>query len=719
MSGDRAKQAGSRGRESRPQVRAAQPKSRLLIALLALGVATTTAVVHRPVLSARAILFDDDQYLLHNHLVRHPSWASARQFFGEILSPSTVEGYYQPLAMISLMLDCAMGGSPENLRPFHRTSLALHVANAALVVVLFSLLFGNPWAAAAAGLMFGLHPITVESIAWVGDRKTTLATFFGLLCLVFYAWHVRRPRIGAYVAGICCFVFALLSKPTITPLPVLLVILDYWPLRRLNRKSLLEKVPFFAVAVISAVITLVSQALSASAQLPSSNSVQRIVFTLCHNIVFYSWKILWPVGLTACYPIPDPLSPAHPMVLTGVIGTVVLLILLVVSLRWTRAFAAGWLFFFMAILPTMGIIGFTVVIAADRYAYLPSIGLLLIVGWALSKAWPSRAHATGEAAGRRDSASGSAKPRPVRAVVAATVVAAVCLGEAAATRQQVARWQDGVGFLHYMLERAPSSPYVHSLLGTALSARDQWQEALHHQSEAVRLLPRYPQGLNNLARTLIHLGRYEEGIARYEDALRLKPGYYEARYNLASALADGGRLDEAVAQFKQLLRERPNLPEVHNNLGVAYTRMGRTDEAAEHFAKAAKFGATYGQTQHNLGIALANQGRFDEAIAHYRRALEGASVERGIVLKSLGSAYAATDRLNEAQECFLEVLRLNPSDAETHNDLGIVFARQDRVDEAIRCFQEAVRLQPNLAAAVDNLRKARGLVEASATNPVP
>jgi hypothetical protein len=207
----------------------------ILLVLLILIVVGATLFAHWPALSAQALTFDDQQYLIENQRVQNPSWTGAWRFLNEVLEPATVRGYYQPLAMISLMLDCTLGGSPDNLRPFHRTSLILHAANTVLVIVLLYMLFGQPWAAAMVGLLFGVHPMTVEPIAWIGDRKTLLAALFALGCLNCYVQFTRTKRWALYALSLALYVLALMSKPTTTLLPVGLLVMDFWPLRRLGR----------------------------------------------------------------------------------------------------------------------------------------------------------------------------------------------------------------------------------------------------------------------------------------------------------------------------------------------------------------------------------------------------------------------------------------------------------------------------------------------------
>jgi hypothetical protein len=426
----------------------ANPRTRRMGALIAslLAIGSAALWVHSPALTAKALLFDDEQYLTKNLLVQQPSWAHAGRFLSEVLKPSTVGGYYQPLTMISLMLDYPFAQGPTDVRPFHRTSLLLHVLNTGLVFLFLYLVFSPPlgnapietgraanagvtgppsalWPAALTALLFGLHPLTVEPIPWVGERKTLLATFFALICLLFYIRWSRKTNIWAYGGSLAVFVLALMSKPTVTPLPLLLILLDLWPLKRFSRRTLLEKTPFLLMAGLSATITYISQSRSAAVQLPHDYGPSRIPLVLCHNIVFYLYKIAWPHNLTAHYPYPDPMSVWNPVNLAGIVGTCLLMAILMASLRWTPAAVAGWLFFFIAILPTMQIVGFSNVIASDKYAYFPSLGICMAVAWLLYRLWNGGSH----------QASGT-----TRRIAIAGVVLLLAAAEARATRGYLA-----------------------------------------------------------------------------------------------------------------------------------------------------------------------------------------------------------------------------------------------------------------------------------------
>ena len=344
-------------------------------------VAVAVTATHWPALSSQAQCFDDGEYVLENPLVQNPSWESARRFLTEVLQPSTVGGYYQPLTMISLMLDYAQVPAPatpeQTFRVFHRTSLALHVANAVLLTVLLYLLFGNVLIAAMVGLIFGVHPMTVEPVPWLGERKTLLAAFFALACLVMYVRYTQRRRVWQYVAALALFALALMSKPISMPLPICLVLMDWWPLHRLGRESLREKMPFFALAVVSALITFLSQRATFGVDTPGAKPPEWIPLLLSHDVAFYARKLLWPVDLTPHYPLPQPLSLSNLAVAASVVATLLLVAGVLLARRWTVAPLVAAAFFLVAVLPTMGIIGFSIVPTADKYAYLPAAGLLM------------------------------------------------------------------------------------------------------------------------------------------------------------------------------------------------------------------------------------------------------------------------------------------------------------------------------------------------------
>jgi tetratricopeptide (TPR) repeat protein len=677
----------------------------LPFAAITCGVAITVLAVYWPVLSAGAVSLDDTKYLFENHVLQHPGWASTRKVLGEILSSSTVAGYYEPLTLISLMADVALGGRPDNLKPFHRTSLALHVLNSTLVIVLLYLLFGaargtlrspdsrttntdpvpsaSPyrwiWAAATAGLLFGLHPLTVEPVAWVWERKTTLAAFFGLACLIAYVLNVRRPSLILYGTCLIAYLLALMSKPTVTPLPVLMLLLDYWPLQRLRMRAVWEKGPFFAIAAASAFVTVVSTQRNAEVVFPGAHSLLQVPLRACYLFMFYLYKVLWPTRLSSFYLLPEPLVWTQPLVLAGVLGTCVLVGLGLVSLRWTRAFVTGGLFFVVAISPTLGLIGYSWVSASDKYVYVPGIGLLLIVAWLLGRLW--------------DAAAAGSRRTPGAAMAA--VVLLVAGAESHVTRAYLAKWRDTERLYQYMLTLTPDAAPVHANLGIVLAREGRTADAEQHLLKALRLKPEDPDALTSLGNILSARGELDAALARHTEALRRAPACVEAHINLGIVLGRKGRLDDAISQFAEALRLTPESAVAHGNIALAMMRSGRIGEGVAHFERAIELDPNAADWCVYLADALAKQGRSRRAIECYRQALtlrpDSAGVLNNLawVLATQGGSPDATEAIQLARRACELTGYQDPGALDT---LAAAYAAAGRFPEAIETLRKGIDL---------------------------
>jgi Tfp pilus assembly protein PilF len=497
--------------------------------------------------------------------------------------------------MISLMLDFAVGGRADNLMPFHLTSLCLHTVNTALVIVFLYMLFGDLWPAVMVGLLFGMHPLTVEPIPWIGERKTLLASFFALWCLVLYVRYTRKADWKLFIGVAAAYILALLSKPTVTFLPVLLLLLDFWPLRRLNKRALTEKLPLLVIMIIFAFITVISQGRSASIRMPGEYGPERIPLILCHNVIFYLNKIVWPAKLSSYYPFPNPFAPSNPIVLAGIVGTCVLLAILVISLRWTRAFLAGWLFFFVAIFPTMGVIGFTNVIACDKYAYFPSVGFLMVLTWLLERLWIFT------------------RGLAVYRIIIVVFILSLAAAESSATHRYLLRWQTTEGLYEYMLRLNPDASSLHCDYGSCLFKNNQFGLAMQHFSEAVRLMPRNFQAYNNMGVVYSMEGKMEQAIVCWEKALKLKPDWADTINNLAWTKATnenpGFRNPEEALELalRACKLTEYSQPDYLDTLAAAYAAVGRFPDAIETARRALKLAQYTGQKE----LAKEMQNRLD------------------------------------------------------------------------------------------------------------
>lgn len=694
-----------------------QPRTpRWTVAAAVVAVGATVAMVHWPALSSAAFSFDDGEYLIGNRLVQNPSWESAWRFLSEVRAPSTVRGYYQPLNMISIMLDYALGGRDDNLRPFHRTSLILHVVNMALIVVLLYRLFGDPLAAAAGALLLGVHPLTVEPVPWVGERKTLLAALFALTSLLAYVRYAQRRSIPGYAVSVVAYALALLAKPTSTPIPLLMLLLDYWPLGRIgDRKSLaravVEKLPLFAIGAASAVVTFLSQRATHTAQAPGEYPWTHIPLRFCHNLGFYLHKIVWPTDLSIVYTVPEPFGIAHPAVIKGIVITIGVMLACALLWRRWRVPGIGLIFFILAILPVMGIVRFTAAVGADKYTYLPMLGLSLIVAWGVTQL-------------RRN--------LPNRLIVIAALILLICAAESIATRRQYQHWRSTRALFAQAVRFAPGEDLVHTGLAEGLRAEGRYSEALASAREAVRLQPMRAENWKVMGLIQLQTGGAADAINSFETALKLEPSAW-SRQNLAMALAAVGRYEDAIRLYESALKDDPSSPVARNNYALSLLAVGRLDEAHAILTRLTAERPEYARGRISLARVLkargdaagarteleqavrtspqsveahaalageyAGAGRMDEALVQARLAVN-LRPHSSELLNSLAVLCASTGRLDEAGELFGRVIELNSDAAEAYHNRALTLRDRGRFDEAARDWENALRLKPDYADAL-------------------
>ena len=659
---------------------------RQFLTYLMVGVCTLVFLVYLPALSARARFLDDRRYVVDNRLVQNPSWTSVRRFFTEVWTPSTVKGYYQPLTMVSLMVDRFFAGPSDSMRVYHRTSLLLHVANTALVAVLLYRLFGQPLVAAGVALLFGLHPITVESVCWISERKTVLASFFALWSLILYVRFAREGKAKFYVGCFLTYLLALLSKPITVPLPAMMLLMDYWPLGRINRKAVTEKLPLFVLGTFFAVITYVSQSHTAPVFLPGHYNPLHVPVILCHNIFFYLYHLVWPVGLSAYYGFPSPMNLSHPMVLAGVVGTCILIPLLVVSRRWTPAMLTGWLIFFVMILPAMGIISVTPVIAADRYAYLPSLGFLLALAALLM--WLLR--------------RGQERASTWRYVGVASIVLVLAAGEGLATRRYLRYWQDTRTLHEYLLAKSPRSSMLHSNLAMELMSRGDMDGAVEHYRQALTFSPKDNVARYNLARALSRLpDKSDEAIQRYQEVLEASPALaVKAHLNIGNIFLSKGQLDEAIQHYRQAIDLKADLAEAHCNLGKMLTLTGQAQEGLDHLRRAVEIRPGFVLALQDLAWFLATDPNEEirdpnEAVQLGERAralTRGRDVQ---VLDVLAAAYASDRQYTKAVETTEGAYKM--AKRMRNNDLA------GQIEERLRLYRQGFPYREDPRVQLDRL----------------
>jgi len=526
----------------------------IVVALLV--AATLTA--YWPVTGNAFIPFDDDEYVTDNPVVRD-GWTARGVAWAFTAFHSN---NWHPLTWLAHMTDAELFGLDAG--GHHRTSLVLHALNAALLFLLLRAMTGALWPAALVAALFALHPLHVESVAWASEKKDLLSTLFWLLTVGAYWRYARRPGLGRYLAVVALFALGLLAKPMLVTLPFVLLLLDFWPLaRRLQGSLLLEKVPLLALSAASCVVTWLAQQSGGVVKSLESFPLSLRLTNAVVAYIAYVGKLVWPTRLALVYPHPRTFPPWE------VLGAVALLAgvsVLVVVLRRRRPYLLfGWLFFLGTLVPVIGVVQVGNQAYADRYTYVPAIGVFVMLAWGLRDllAW---------------------RP-PLRPFVAVAVVAVlVFLG--ARTRAQTRLWKNGVTIFEHTVAVTRDNYRMHDYLGTLLAKEGRIEEALASFREAVRIRPQFTQAQYNAGSAAYRLGRYEEAEAYLSEAVRQEPDYLMAQFNLAATEVKLNRAEPAMRHLREVLRLDPVNVAAHRALGEILRRLGREDEARPHLAEA-------------------------------------------------------------------------------------------------------------------------------------
>jgi len=663
-----------------------------------------------PSLRGDFIDFDDYAYVTGNtHIDFTPGNLALALTHGEA-------GYWHPLTMWSLMLDHQLYG----LNPwgYHLTNVLLHAVNTVLLFLVLRRMTGALWRSLMLAGLFGLHPLRVESVAWICERKDVLSVLFWMLTLWAYVRYAQgRSRVEPsslcstapmsressagssslaldprrwnldYGLALVFFAMGLMSKPMVVTLPFVLLLLDYWPLARWPRQNLrglvVEKIPFFLLSAIFCVVTYVVQKNFGMLKELASVSVPLSCGARLDNALVaygrYLGKLFCPVNLCAFYPHPGH-WPSKPVVLASLLILSISVFACVVRRRWPYCLT-GWFWYLGTLVPAIGLVQVGSQSMADRFSYIPSIGILMVLVWGMhqiTKGWRHQGILLGVAGG-------------------ALVLACIIL-----TRHQIAYWEDGVTVWRRAVAVTENNYDAHNRLGRALSMQKRYDEAIREFQEAARLNPGFAEAYNSLGHITSSLGRVAEAVVYYQRALAVRPYYVAVHNSFGELLRQEGRLDEAIDHFRKAVESEPNIAISQNNLGYALSLKGRPDEALAHFQKAVDLDPDNQIFQYNFGSFLLQRGRVDAAIGHFRSALK-LQPDDAKIHYDLGRALLSKEQPDEAIHELQTAARLSPDQAEAHANLGYAFVKQGRFDEAIHEFQEAVRLKPDLAEAHGNL----------------
>ena len=647
--------------------------SRWLILGVCVFLIAITWLVFGQTLSHEFVNFDDHVYVYENPVIT-----------GGLTLPGIIWAFthsharnWHPLTTISHMLDCQLFGL--NAGGHHFTNVFLHTIAVVLLFLVLRQMTGGPsrtgsvWPSAFVAALFAIHPLHVESVAWISERKDVLSGVFFILTLGAYARYARRPSVARYIMMSILFACGLMSKPMLVTLPFVLLLLDYWPLGRgrgmeisgersevrrersvvsgrwsVVRGLVVEKIPLLALSAASCLATLLGQRQAAGSidQLPFAWRVNNAIVTC----VAYIWQMLWPVKLAVFYPHPD-----NRLLLWQIFLALALLIAITVAVIASRQkrpyLMTGWLWYLGMLVPVIGLVQVGEQARADRYTYLPQVGLYLALTWTivdLSASWRRR--------------------REILGVAAAVVITALTWR----AWIQASYWKNSETLWTHTLAVTSDNDVAHNNLGFIFLRRGELDEAISHFQTALNIRADNPQTHYNLGSALVHnnLGNalvrkklVDEAITHYEKAVELRPDYADGHYNLGSALLQEGRIDEAIAHWQKTVSLQPNDAEAHTTLGDALLRKGEIGQAIAHYEKALEIAPHSLLTLNNLAWALstcpdASLRNGARAIELAQKADQLAGGQNPIFIRTLAAAYAENGRFNDAIETAQRALQL-------------------------------------------------------------
>jgi Flp pilus assembly protein TadD len=605
-----------------------------------------TALVHARAFGNPFLFFDDPQNVLDNPLIRALTLPHLKLYF-----TTPLLGMYSPLVYLSFALDYAIGGfDPAS---YHATNLALHLLNVSLVAVIVRRLTNHATSGALVALLFAVHPLNVAGVVPISVRSSLLYSAFYLAAYLAYLVYLRRGQWRWLAIALVCFILSGLSKSSAVVFPAILVITDTYLGRRLTPRVWLEKLPFVLIAMVFAALALAFRSDLGVTQ--SFSPIERAVLAL-YSLAYYAFALMMPIALSPFHPYPQRLD-GHLPLLTYV-AAVAWIGVICAAWLWQsqrRLFAFGGLFFLINLVLVLKLVPLGVEFIADRYVYLPSIGLLLVmVELAVQLGQP---------------------PRLALRRAGIVAFAALTVWFSVTAYSRTVDWRDRLTFETRVLQRYPDDPDALAGLGVALADQGRLDDAVASFSRAASIDPTNADTRVNLCAALHKLGRFEDAVREGRAAVRLRPQQADAHTNLAAALEALGRAEESASEYAEAVRLTPASGEAHANLGRALLALkGRSSDAVTHLREAIRLGAQPGSTHYLLGNALMELDRLPEAIGEYQLAL-------------------TDDRMARSPEL--------------HNDLGVALVRLGRMDAAIAQFTEALRLDPAFEAAAANLAQAR------------
>ena len=654
-----------------------------VVSIIYLALALSTLAIYWQVRQFDFVNWDDNVFVHQNPNVVSGLTTDNLQWSFGIHGP----GQWHPVSWWVHQLNCQLFGVESGAH--HMVNVTLHVIVTLLMLTVLWRVTQSFWPSALVAALHSLHPLSVESVAWISHLREPLSLLFWLLVIWAYSVYARQGGVMRYLLVVLLFTLGLMAKPTLITLPCVLLLMDWWPLHRFSvgpnqdndsghaklvhrsiGQLVLEKVPLLVLSFVSVYLAYLCQkSMDAVVSLESHSWGARLA-NAAQSYVLYLRNMVWPTNLATLYPLPEQFSTIY------VVGSLLILLGITVTalVLWRKAphLIVGWLWYLGTLVPVIGILKMGEMTAmTDHYMYVSLLGIYIAIAWQLA-AW--------------------VKENPKLKYMVSGFVAIVLVAFSLLSSKQIAVWRNSETLWKHTLSVVDDSSVAHNSLGDALMQSGQFAEALIHFQEAVRLEPTYVEAINNSGNAQQVLGRSDDAIASYRAALKIAPDNAEVHYNCGVVLQQRKQWHEAIEHYREALLIKPNFAPAHNNCGLTLRASGREEEAIEHFELAAEIDPGLMAAYVNLGLTLRSLHRNEEAIEQFEKALRIepdnfiANYNSGIALRSVG-------RRAEALKRFETAVRLRPNVGGAHYGLAWIMATapEDQLRDGIRAIEHARR----------------------------
>ncbi|MCX7995568.1 MAG: tetratricopeptide repeat protein [candidate division WOR-3 bacterium] len=650
-------------------------EKRTKVIILLVGVATLTFIFLSPCLQNGYCNWDDYHLITANHSIKELSWKNIKEMFS-----TGYVGTYIPLTVLSFAIENKL----FKLNPFitHLINLILHIFNTILVFYLIYLLTHNFIIATIVSLLFGIHPLHVESVAWATERKDVLYSFFFLSSLILYYSYRKIEKRIYYFFSILSFIFAILSKPMAVSLPLVLILLDYYHDRQFSLKLVYSKIVYFIPAIVIGIINIHFQG-SGSLSLVT---YLKHIFVFFYNLLFYLFKLIIPVKLSAFYPYPESFEKSLPLIfIISPFIVAVIVYLVVLTGKYTQRVIFGALFFLITLLPVSQIVPLIApAIAADRYTYIPSLGLFFIFGIFVNWMYNEKL---------KDSIT-------LRRIFSFVLVLIFLIyGLISYSRCKV--WRDSITLWTDVLEKYPQNGIAFNNRGNAYKLIGQYEKAIEDFNKAIEFAPELELPYFNRGTVYERLGQYDKAIADFTMALNLQPNFAVGYVDRGAVYCRLGEYDKAYNDLIRALQLNPNFAEAYYNLGVLYFNLKNYTLAMENYDRAIALDPYLSVAYLSKGDIFVMYGEYEKAIEYYTMVLRMDSLNfdayynRAVVFTRIGNLEQALLDYNQA-------IRFNPNLVHAYNNRGNIYLDIDEVEKAIADYNRAIELDPSYAPAYYN-----------------